>query len=226
MPSLTHIDLQAATPCAGGDPRAFERQLIALIPQIRAFARSLCKDATTADDLAQDSLTKAWKSRGSYQMGTNMKAWAFTILRNQFLSEKRRTWRLLQLEPELAEQTLVAVDNPDATLALDEVRRALATIPFAQREALIMVGAGGLSYDEAAEVAGVATGTMKSRVSRARVALQHALGGGRLRWGAAPAVTAMADLLSQLPAQGRPAGRRPESRFEPSSQIPVKHLAA
>jgi RNA polymerase sigma-70 factor (ECF subfamily) len=221
MPDPIRIDPEPAAPPTAGDPRAFERQLVALIPQMRTFARSLCKDATSADDLAQDALAKAWKSRGSYQMGTNMKAWTFRILRNQFLSAKRQSWRLLQLDLELAERTLVAVDNPNATVALDEVRRALATLPFAQREALIIVGAGGLSYDEAAEVTGVATGTMKSRVSRARVALQGSLDSGRYG-----RVTATTELPAQLPAQRRATGQSPESRFEPAGRIPVKHLAA
>jgi RNA polymerase sigma-70 factor (ECF subfamily) len=178
---LTQTTSQAAAPCAAhGDLRAFERELIALIPHMRAFARSLCRDVTAADDLAQDALVKAWKSRDSYLMGSNMKAWTFMILRNQFLSEKRRNWRSTQLDPELAERTLVAVDNPEATVALDEVRRALDMLPFEQREALIMVGAGGLSYEEAAEAIGVALGTVKSRVSRARAALQALLDGGEL----------------------------------------------
>jgi RNA polymerase sigma-70 factor (ECF subfamily) len=165
---------------------AFEREIVTLIPHLRAFARSLCKNSTKADDLAQDALAKAWKSRDSFQPGTNMKAWAFMILRNQFLSENRRVWRSVQLEPEMAERTLIAVDNPEANVALDEVRRALEMIPFAQREALIMVGAGGLSYDEAAEVIGVPAGTVKSRVSRARVALQHLFDSGAFRRRAAP----------------------------------------
>lgn len=176
---LTQTASQAAAPCAAHDDlRAFERELIALIPHMRAFARSLCRDAAAADDLAQDALAKAWKSRASYQMGSNMKAWSFMILRNQFLSEKRRNWRSMQLDPELAERTLVAVDNPDAALELDDVRHALARLPFEQREALVMVGAGGLSYEEAAEAIGAPVGTVKSRVSRARAALQQLLEGG------------------------------------------------
>jgi DNA-directed RNA polymerase specialized sigma24 family protein len=75
------------------DQKTFERDLIALIPHLRAFARSLCGDATAADDLAQDAVAKAWASRNSFAMGTNMKAWTFMILRNQFYSDKRRSWR-------------------------------------------------------------------------------------------------------------------------------------
>jgi RNA polymerase sigma-70 factor (ECF subfamily) len=146
----------------------FKSDLIALIPQMRAFARTLCGDRTQAEDLAQDTLLRAWNSRGSFQPGTNLKAWTFMILRNQFYSDKRRSWRSTPLDPETAERTLVATTNPIATLELDEVRRALAMLPDDQREALIMIGAGGLSYEEVSEICGVAVGTIKSRVSRAR----------------------------------------------------------
>ena len=146
----------------------FKTELTALIPQMRAFARSLCRDATAADDLAQDALLKAWNNRASFEPGTNMKAWTFMILRNQFYSDKRRSWRSSQLDPEVAERTLEAASNPIASLELDEVRRALACLPDDQREALILIGAGGLSYEEVSEICGCAIGTIKSRVSRAR----------------------------------------------------------
>ncbi len=146
----------------------FIGELTGLIPNMRAFARSLCGDATEADDLAQEALAKAWAHRESFEPGTNMKAWTFMIIRNQFYSEKRRSWRRQPLDPEVAERTLVAVNNPTGALELDEVRRAMAMLPDDQREALILIGAGGLSYEEAAEVTGVAIGTVKSRVSRAR----------------------------------------------------------
>src|SRR5579862_6064012 len=132
----------AAEPEPARDDRdAFKRELVALIPQLRAFARTLTGDATSADDLAQDAMLKAWDARNSYQMGTNMKAWTFMILRNQFYSEKRRSWRQTQLDQEAAERTLVAVDDPQSPVALDEMRLALAMLPAEQREALILVGA-------------------------------------------------------------------------------------
>ena len=127
------------------DDNAFKRELVALIPHLRAFARTLTGDPTAADDLAQDAMMKAWDARASYQMGTNMKAWTFMILRNQFYSEKRRSWRQSQLDQEAAERTLVAVDDPESPVALDELRLALATLPEEQREALILVGAGGFA---------------------------------------------------------------------------------
>ena len=160
------------------DQKTFERDLIALIPHLRAFARSLCGDATAADDLAQDAVAKAWASRNSFTMGTNMKAWTFMILRNQFYSDKRRSWRSVGLDQETAERTLVAVDDPEAPVALDELRLGLGMLPAEQREALILVGAGGFAYEEAAEICGCAVGTVKSRVSRARRALQAILEAG------------------------------------------------
>ena len=153
------------------DDTSFKRELTDLIPHLRAFARSLCGDATMADDLAQDAMLKAWNARESFQAGTNMKAWAFTILRNIFYSEKRRSWRRTPLDPEVAEATLVSASNPGDGLDLLALRNALKMLPEDQREALILVGAGGLAYEEAADVCGCAVGTIKSRVSRARKAV-------------------------------------------------------
>lgn len=157
------------------DDQEFKAELADLIPHLRAFARSLCGDPTLADDLAQDAMLKAWKARASFQPGTNMKAWAFTILRNLFYSEKRRSWHRQPLDPEVAEATLVASDNSADNLELLSLRNALAQLPEDQREALILVGAGGLPYEEVAEICDCAVGTVKSRVSRARKALVEIL---------------------------------------------------
>src|SRR4051812_14897515 len=110
-------------PTAAGS--AFEAELVALIPHLRAFGRSLAGDSAQGDDLAQDALAKAWANQDRYQMGTNLKAWAFMILRNQFYSNKRRDWRSVGLDPDVAERTLLANDNPSGPLELDELRRAL-----------------------------------------------------------------------------------------------------
>ncbi|MFN3573500.1 MAG: sigma-70 family RNA polymerase sigma factor [Phenylobacterium sp.] len=175
---------------------AFKKELVGLIPHLRAFARTLCGDATAADDLAQDAMMKAWDARASFQMGTNMKAWTFMILRNQFYSEKRRSWRQSQLDQEAAERTLVAVDDPEAPVALDELRLSLIMLPPEQREALILVGAGGFAYEEAAEICGVAVGTVKSRVSRARRALQAILDEGAYERDGGAAGDAMRSILA------------------------------
>ena len=165
--------------------RRFQRDLVQLIPHLRAFARTLCGDAAAADDLAQDAMLKAWDARQSFQMGTNMKAWTFMILRNQFYSEKRRSWRQSQLDQEAAERTLIAVDDPSAPVLPDE-----------QREALILVGAGGFAYEEAAAICGCAVGTVKSRVSRARRAVQAILEAGGFARDGKPAADAMRSILA------------------------------
>ena len=182
--------------------RAFKQQLVALIPALRAFARSLTGEPAAADDLAQDAMMKAWDARESFEMGTNMKAWTFMILRNQFYSDKRRSWRQSQLDQEAAERTLMAVDDPTSPIALDELRLSLAMLPLEQREALVLVGAGGFAYEEAATICDCAVGTVKSRVSRARRALQNILENGAYKRdgkaasGAMTAIMAHAERLS------------------------------
>ena len=178
------------------DGAGFKKELVTRIPHLRAFARTLTGDPTAADDLAQEAMMKAWDARASYQMGTNMKAWTFMILRNQFYSEKQRSWRQTQLDQEAAERTLVAVDDPEAPVVLDELRQALKTLPEEQREALILVGAGGFAYEEAAEICQCAVGTVKSSVSRARKALQAALERGGYGRGGQAAGDAMRSILA------------------------------
>ncbi|WP_374573984.1 sigma-70 family RNA polymerase sigma factor [Phenylobacterium sp.] len=197
---------------ASADPRrpprdaaaeeAFKTELVTLVPHLRAFARTLCGDPVAADDLAQDAMMKAWDARASFAMGTNMKAWTFMILRNQFYSEKRRSWRQTQLDQEAAERTLVAVDDPEAPVALDELRQGLAMLPAEQREALILVGAGGFAYEEAAEICGCAVGTVKSRVSRARRALHSILDAGAYDRDGAAAGDAMGSILADAERLG------------------------
>lgn len=160
------MSAQSALPTA-----EFKKALLESVPHLRAFARSLCNDAVAADDLVQDTMLRAWKARDSYAANTSFRAWSFTILRNVFYSEKRRSWRTTELAPEIAERTLVASDNPGKGIELVQLRNALDHLPDDQREAIILVGAGGMAYEEAAQVVGCAVGTIKSRVSRARKAL-------------------------------------------------------
>ena len=155
-------------------------ELTALIPKMRSFAQSLCRDHAQADDLTQAALLSAWRRSDSYQQGTNLKAWIFMIIRNQFYSDKRRSWRVLQLDPAVAEETLVAVSNPLAGLELDDVRRAMLELSQAQREALLLIGVQGLGYTQVARLCECAEGTIKSRVSRARQALLALLAGASL----------------------------------------------
>ena len=200
-------DEQATAPVlnARSDPKMelqFKKELVNLIPHLRAFARTLAGNPTAADDLAQDAMMKAWDARASYQMGTNMKAWTFMILRNQFYSEKRRSWRSTQLDQEAAERTLIAIDDPESPVHLDEMRQAIKKLPAEQREALILVGAGGFAYEEAADICGCAVGTVKSRVSRARRALHEIMESGNFERDGRPAGDAMRSILSEAERLG------------------------
>lgn len=163
------------------DEDSFNKELASLIPHLRAFANSLCLNKATADDIAQDALAKAWQNRAKYSSGTNLKAWVFTILRNEFYSLKRRDWRSAPLDQGVAEQTLQANSNPEDAMRVNNVRQALHHLSDDHREALILVGASGMAYEEAAEICGVATGTMKSRVNRARKALEEILAEGNFK---------------------------------------------
>src|SRR6476646_767856 len=153
----------------------FKAELTLVIPQLRAFGRSLSGNRDTADDLVQETLMKAWSARLRFQAGTNMRAWTFIILRNIYLSQMRRTRFTGNWDDLVADRILVTGPNQSGQLELADVQRGLQTLPEAQREALILVGAGGLSYEEAAEICGVAVGTIKSRVARGRVALEAVL---------------------------------------------------
>jgi RNA polymerase sigma-70 factor (ECF subfamily) len=180
------------------DTEAFKADLIALIPHLRAFSRTLCRDATLAEDLAQDALASAWNARESFEPGTNMKAWLFMILRNGFYSHTRRAWRSSSLDQTYAEETLVAVTSATGGLELDELRRAMNMLPDDQREALILIGAGGCSYEETAAICGTAVGTIKSRVSRARARLAELLANGGLVSDDLPPGAAMDVILDQI----------------------------
>jgi RNA polymerase sigma-70 factor (ECF subfamily) len=156
----------------------FIKQLTELTPHLRAFAHSLCKDPVEADDLAQESLVKAWKARDSFSEGSNLKAWVFQILRNHFYSERRKLWRKSETSTEIVENMMPMNEGQSAAMDLADLRSALTSLPDEQREALILVGAGGFSYDEAAEICGCALGTIKSRVNRARIALAELIENG------------------------------------------------
>jgi RNA polymerase sigma-70 factor (ECF subfamily) len=158
----------------------------------------LSGSANAGDDLAQETLAKALAARAGFEAGTNMKAWTFTILRNIFYTEKRRSWRSCELDPDVAESTLVAADNPTSALELDELRRALTMLPDDQREALILIGAAGLSYDEVSAVTGAPIGTIKSRVSRARDRIALIYAEGDIARDGQPAHTAMSAIFSQM----------------------------
>lgn len=169
----------AASPELARDAAAFKADLLALVPFLRAFARSLSGRHEGADDLAQQTLVKAWQSRGSFVPGTNLKAWLFTILRNQFYSDRRRAWRQIPWDTEAAERIPGSHGEQTWAADLSDTARALKALPSEQREALILVGAGGFAYEDAARISGCAVGTVKSRVARARKALIAILDGER-----------------------------------------------
>ena len=158
----------------------FKRELIHVAPHLRAFARALCGSADRADDLAQETMLKAWAARDRYRAGTNFKAWTFTILRNQFYSETRRNRFRGEYDETMAERILYTPGSQESVLELGDVLRALAAIPAGYREALILVSVEGMSYEEAAEVCQIAVGTVKSRVSRARAMLSNIVASGAL----------------------------------------------
>ena len=180
------------------DAADFQRDLIALIPQTRAFACSLCGDASLADDLAQEALLRAWHRQETFAAGTNLRAWLFMILRNTFYSHGRRAWRSVALDPEVAERVLVTDGGQEGRLDLQDLRQALGVLPDHQREALILVGASGMTYQEASALTGVSIGTVKSRVCRARLTLQRVLAGGAPVRNDRPVSQALSAIMGQL----------------------------
>jgi RNA polymerase sigma-70 factor (ECF subfamily) len=153
-----------------------KQALLALIPNLRAFAVSLSGDIERADDLVQETLLKAWDHLDSFQEGTNLRAWLFTILRNTYFSECRRRRREVEDRDGTKANDLAVHPGQQGHLDMQDFRRALNHLPPDQREALILVGAAGFSYEEAASVSGCAVGTIKSRVNRARTKLTELLG--------------------------------------------------
>ena len=149
--------------------------LVAAIPNMRAFAISLCGNRDRADDLVQEALVKAWNHLDSFEEGTNLRAWLFTILRNTYFSECRRRRREVEDRDGAKAADLSVHPEQLGHLDMQDFRIALDELPLDQREALVLVGAAGFSYEEAAQISGCAVGTIKSRVNRARSKLAHLL---------------------------------------------------
>ena len=156
----------------------FRDGIVAALPHLRAFAISLTGNPDRADDCVQTTVLKALTSRERFDPGTNMRAWLFTILRNSFFSEHRKRRREVQDTDGIYAAELVSAPDQAAKLDLQDVQTALAKIPSEQREALVLVASEGLAYDQVAEITGVAVGTVKSRVSRARQRLAELMGIG------------------------------------------------
>jgi RNA polymerase sigma-70 factor, ECF subfamily len=168
--------LKVALPELSGD-EIFRDQLVAIIPSLRAFARALCGNREMADDMAQDAMVRAWAARKSYQPDTNFRAWMFKILRNNYYTAFRKNARTTSWDPEVAERLLVVGPSQEMTIHVADVAAALGKLPAEQREVLMMVAAGGLSYEDAADTIGCAIGTVKSRVARGRAALARLIDG-------------------------------------------------
>jgi len=157
--------------------REFKKLLTGVVPALRQFARNLCRDDAMADDLVQETMLKAWAARHRFQPGTSIKAWTHTILRNVFLSQMRRRRFTGDYDEAFAEVRLSAQADQEHRLHVQDVVSALAKMPDAQRDVLLLVGAEEHTYEEAAELQGVPLGTVKSRVARGRAALARLVNG-------------------------------------------------
>lgn len=149
--------------------------LIQSVPNLRAFANSLCGDPTRADDLVQDTLVKAWSNLPSFEQGTNLRAWLFTILRNTYFSNLRKLKREVEDADGVFSERLSILPSQQSHMDMLDFKEAFKGLTDDQKEVLLLVGAEGFSYEEAAEITGCAIGTVKSRVNRARGALAKSL---------------------------------------------------
>jgi RNA polymerase sigma-70 factor, ECF subfamily len=149
--------------------------IVALLPDLRAFARFMCREREAADDLVQNTVLAALDKQDQFTPGTNLKAWMFTIMRNRFYSDLRSQRRRPSSIDTDSAVPLAAVDNPEAAIAVKELSVALWQLSVQAREALILVGASGFSYEEASRLCGCTVGTLKVRVSRARKQLAKRL---------------------------------------------------
>lgn len=147
------------------DPRD---ELVEHLPAMRAFAMSLTRNSAAADDLVQDAVVKAWGNFDKFQAGTNLRAWLFTILRNTYYSLYRKRRREVEDPDGIMAEKMSEKPAHDGHLAMADFRRAFVQLTDEQREVLILVGAEGFSYEDAAEMCGCAVGTVKSRTNRAR----------------------------------------------------------
>lgn len=153
----------------------FKSELLGLIPFLRAFARSLTGNPEAADDLAQETLVKAWQSRDTFIPGTNLKAWLFTILRNRFRSLITRKHVTAEVQDDDLERKWLTPAHQESVVEVTAFRRAFRQLSPAHREVLVLVGVHGLSYEQVAAICRCEVGTVKSRVNRARNLLKRML---------------------------------------------------
>jgi len=182
------------------DKANFKRELTAVVPHLRAFARGLCGRPDMADDLVQETMLKAWAAQDRFEPGTSMRAWTFVILRNAYLTDMRRNRFRGEYDEGVAERILTAPAGQEEPIHLSDLHRALLTLQPERREALLLVGAGGFSYEEAAQICGCAVGTIKSRVGRARAALSEMLASGKIPQRSVDDASAHRAILEELDA--------------------------
>ena len=185
-------------PAPAADPVEFKRELTGVVPHLRAFARGLCGRPDMADDLVQETLMKAWAAQERFEPGTSMRAWTFVILRNAYLTDMRRNRFRGEYDETVAERILTAPAGQEEPIHLSDMHRALLTLPPERREALLLVGAGGFSYEEAATICDCAVGTIKSRVGRARATLNAMLADGDIPQRSIDDETAHRAILEEL----------------------------
>lgn len=155
----------------------FHSRIEEQIPRLRRYARALTRDTHRADDLVQETLARALAKQHLWQVGTNLRAWLFTLMHNQHVNDVRRSNREGgNIDVAEMASVLVAVTDPTASRQLRELERALALLPLEQREAILLVGLEGMRYDEAAAVLRVPIGTVRSRLSRGRDSLRKLMG--------------------------------------------------
>jgi RNA polymerase sigma-70 factor, ECF subfamily len=159
-----------------GREKEFQAALLAMVPNLQRFARSLLRNHVGADDLLQNTLLRAWRSRASFAPGTNLEAWLFTIMRNQFYNEHRKRGREVQDEDGAQAERMVSLPEQGGHLDLSDVRSALERLAPSMRQALVLVAIENLTYEETAAVMECRIGTVKSRVWRARTQLAEMLG--------------------------------------------------
>lgn len=153
----------------------FSEELLRHRPAVWALANSLCRQKVLTDDISQETLTKAWASRNSYTPGTNFRAWVFTILRNSYYSHLRRSYREVQDVDGALAQRLMTPPCQELRIEFCEMVKALDKLPADQRQAMLLIGLDGSSYEEAARTCNCAIGTVKSRVARGRAVLSAML---------------------------------------------------
>ena len=179
-PGVERTEVAQSHGVRAGPDDTWREDVVALIPALRAFAWSLSHNSADADDLVQETLTKAWTHRAKFEMGTNLRAWLFTILRNTYYTAVVKKRREVADEDGKHAATLSAAPTQDWSVAVRSLRTALQQLPHEHREALVLVGAAGMTYEEAAEICGCALGTIKSRVNRARARLLKIMDAGEV----------------------------------------------